>query len=263
MQHLVAEALTLLLGCDHCGYQILARLGTPPLHLLRQVLPKLDERKEDLVHEPVVDQWVEAAGRRACPPAALVVVFHRQPQHLADHRRWKREGEVADDVHPSVLPRDTERVVHDVVDPSPQALKHTRREGFADQRAQPGVGWRIAKQHRLPIRRTAFSGEALGDLMAEAGIAQQGGDIVVAGEDPEVDLGPVDRILLSQFTVVRVRIGMNFGVERVVDNAGDGFDVFTLCRCHRSLPFNNEIRVAVYSVTLLAAHLRYVFTLPT
>lgn len=96
------------------------------------------------------------------------------------------------------------------------------REGLLDEPAQPGVGRRVARQHRAALVGAgraddpleAFVTGRIAALDARRRTAQQTADVVVAGEDPRAEVAPVDRLDRAQRCIARIRVLEEAGPEQ-------------------------------------------------
>ena len=218
------ELVALLLGGQEAREKVGLRPG-PALHDQRAEIvgqrpagaaPALDDGR--IRRQP---DRVEAARDVGRPAADRRVIVHRHAQHLADDRHRQRVGEVLDDVH-AVLPgHAVEQAVDDLLDVRAHRLDHARRERLADQRAQPRMIGRVAEEHRARegrlLRLVAVDrGEHLLELLAsEARVAQDVDAVVVARQHPESQRAVVDRLLLAQPPIERVRVGVELRQQRI------------------------------------------------
>ncbi len=164
---------------------------------------------------------VEGARHVARPRLDLVGLVDGDAEQLRDHRHRQGIGEVLDHVHAPRLGHPVEQAVHDRLDARPERLDDARREGLADEGAEPRVVRRVAEEHRQrEPRRVGPAAEArleegLVSALPEARVAEERGDVVVAREDEEPEGMPVDRRFGAEPMVDGIRIGEEAGIEEV------------------------------------------------
>ena len=168
-------------------------------------------------------------GQVVGPTLEPVPVLGGHAQQLGNHDGRQRVGEFGDHVQASPGSDRLEQLLGDGLDPWPQALDGSRREGPVHQGAQAGVVGGIVVLHpggEEPPQGLHFRLNLLGELgqqqaeplRCEARVVLQGeADIVVAGQDPTVGLlTPVDRVFRTQLVVEGVGVGQPAPAEQPV-----------------------------------------------
>ncbi len=190
-----------------------AGLGPAGLDQVGEVLDEVHAGDHALVHGLLVEVAVEQAGGVGGPALEQLAVRGGHAQQLADDDRRQRVGQVGQHVHLARLDHRVEQLVDQRLDAGPQGLHHAGRERLADQRPQPGVVGRVEEHHEagtdLADRSHGRGVGALGEqrrVGAEPRVPQEGGAVVVAGEDPAAVGGVVDRLPLPDEPVDGVRV---------------------------------------------------------
>ena len=185
-------------------------------HLAGRAAPALDHVGSHGQHD-----GVERTRHVARPCLHRLAVVDGNAQELGDHRHGQGVGQVLDHVHPAGPGDALEEAVHDPLDVRAQRLDDAWREGLADERAEPRVIRRVAEEHGQrepgPVRRGAEPAldEGLVPALAEARVAEQGGDVVVPGQHVEPQPMAVDGVLGPEPMEGGVRVREELGVEEV------------------------------------------------
>ena len=150
-------------------------------------------------------------GQVVRPSLEPVPVLRGHAQQLGNHDGRQRVGEFGNHVQASPGSDRLEQFLGDGLDPGPQTLDGSRREGPVHQGAQAGVVGGIVVLHpgrEEPPQGFHFRLNLLGELgqqqaeplSREARVVLQGeADVVVAGQDPTVGLlAPMDRVFRTQ-----------------------------------------------------------------
>ena len=229
-QLLGAQSIAGLLHRDERRQEIFARRPPPLRHEVLEV------RAERVAGGPgpddhvgiVEDDRVQAPGDVAGPLPEQLAVCRGHAHHLADDAHRQGIGEVRDQLHLAAAHHGVEQLVHHLLDPPAQGLDRARREGAAHERAQPGVvGW-VLHEHGVSEPRPP---EASGDHLlepaaAEARVAQDERDVLVARQHPHAHRGLVHGVLGPQPVIERIRVLDDLGEE--------GVELDGLGRAHRT-----------------------------
>ena len=149
-------------------------------------------------------------------------IVGRQTEQIADGPVRQRSGQGADHVHPAVGRDLPQQLGHDSFHDRAAGLDGSRRERLGDQGALTGVRRRVEELDLVgdelhPGRgRSGMVAQILlvvpPQLAAAAFVAQQGHDVVVAGDHPKPEGAVMDRRFPAEAGVDGVRIA---GVSRV------------------------------------------------
>ncbi len=148
-------------------------------------------------------------GRVGRPGRKHLLVFTRNPEHLADHRRRNRPSEIGHQIHLTLLRHAIEQLVRDDLHSRATALDRTLRERLADEFANPRMRRRILKKHeasRLFLGFVLPGQETIRAAHACEGSAQQPANVFVSRQSPIAFRRQVDRLGLAQRAVRAVGI---------------------------------------------------------
>ena len=240
---------------QHRGREPLGLGQTVAVHLARQQFRQQVRTRCDATRlEAVAHEVTERQGRGLGPlldagvAAGLVHGDHvvrprpqpgsvqeRHPEQIADHRDRERGRERLDQFGRARLCEAVDGRRCDRDDARTQRLIHAREERTIHERPHAGVlgGFQLEQRMALVGReRGEVRGRlrqpglgpshAMQDLAPEAAVAQQCGDVVVAGEAPLVVLRPAEHTAcVVQRCVSRIGIRHERGIARVeVEHAG-------------------------------------------
>jgi len=165
----------------------------------------------------------------------LVAVTVGHPEHLRDHGERQRERETADHIELAIPFGRVERRVDELLDSRAQCGDRVRRERLGHQPAETRVVGGVAIQHRRTPQGGGLA-EAVGDELVErartlglvdahVAASQHRLHVVVPEHDRDAERRLMDGVALAQHRVLRIRIGGEPGLERVVHDgirAGGG-----------------------------------------
>ncbi len=154
----LGQHVTLLLGLDQPGEQVVAGLLTALLDQRGEVLHERQDRTQPLLHRLGREQEVgiEPAGQRMGPHPELLVVLGRDTEHLHDDLHRERVGVVGHEVDLAALEGFVEQPVADLLEPGPQAFDDSRGERLLHEAPEAGVvGW-VSEQKRCHLGQHGF-----------------------------------------------------------------------------------------------------------
>ena len=147
------ELLTVDLGLNQAGGQILVRIGAPVLGQCVRVGADFHCDRAELV-EVGGQVGIAEAEDDVGPVEDLVVVFGRDAHHVADHLQGQRAGEFGDQLAVAVrVPFDhlRDQPTGAIADRGFDPRNHLRGEGAADDRSQPLMPRVVHRDHRPEV----------------------------------------------------------------------------------------------------------------
>ena len=207
----------------------------------------LSQRRPVLVQGDVGRVGAEEDDEIVGPLLEQVPVFGRHAQHLDDDGGRQGKSQVVDQVHaPGALDR-VQETVHQLLDVRSHGLDHVRREGLADQPAQPRVLRRVGENHPL-----GEEGEerlqllAAGHLLKERGPIRGQPQVVQPGRDLIVVRTRLPSFIVTLASLFILR-GLSIAITRAVTGRTQIPYILEICRTRRPPPSSTGTFSPVFS----------------